>query len=140
STGAGADESESTVDVWRDAGAKLSFDAVRARAEVEWTRWDGRGYVRSFSGEAVWVRIVLRNGSDQPQRGVLADAEYYTDRIDLWMRASDANPEENERVAETWIHQRAGEWVPVAEKALWGRDAAFFVEVPAHGEREVFLR
>jgi signal transduction histidine kinase len=123
-------ETDTTVEVLADPVANLTLAQALARPASEWRRWHGPGYIQSFYGEAVWVKFVLRNGGDVPQRGVLADAEYYTDRIDLW--TSDGRG--------GWSHQRAGEWVPAVEKALWGRDAAFLVDVPARGERVGVMR
>lgn len=126
------DENGSTVDVLLDPVAGLSRDEVFARPDSDWLRWDGVGYIRAFYGEAVWVRFVLKNPSAHPARGVLADAEYYTDHLDLWTR--------DNTYPDGWRHQVAGEWTPSHEKSLWGRDAAFFIEVPARGERLVYLR
>ena len=122
----------STVDVLHDPVANFTRGDVTSRPDFTWTPWDGKGYIRAFYGEAVWVRITLKNPQPLPIRGVLADAEYYTDHLDLWMRDA-AWPE-------GWLHQRSGEWVPSTEKSLWGRDAAFFIDVPAHGERTAYLR
>lgn len=121
---------DATVEVLRDPVASYTLAQALAQPAAEWRRWSGPGYIQSFYGEAVWVRFVLRNAGGVPQRGVLADAEYYTDRIDLW--TSDGRG--------GWSRQRAGEWVPAAEKSLWGRDAAFLVEVPARGERVCVMR
>lgn len=126
------DSHGSLVDVLPDPVASYSFDEVLARPDADWTRWPGDGYIRALYGEAVWVRVTLRNPAALPVRGVLADAEYYTDRIDLWTRDA-AYPD-------GWRHQVAGETVPAHEKSLWGRDAGFFVEVPADGERVAYLR
>ena len=126
------DSAGSTVDVLLDPAAALSREEVLARPDSDWLRWDGRGYIRALYGEAVWVRFVLKNPAPHPVRGVLADAEYYTDRIDLWTPDA-ASPD-------GWRHQVSGEWIPAHEKSLWGRDAAFFVEIPANGERLVYLR
>jgi signal transduction histidine kinase len=123
------DASGAMVEVLPDPVADFAFETVRAKPADAWRRWDGRNYIQAFYGEAVWVRITLRNPGAAMQRGVLADAEYYTDRVDLWMGESGG-----------WRHERSGEWVQAAEKSIWGRDAAFFVEVPAGGERTVYLR
>ncbi len=121
---------DSTVEVLPDVTAQFRFEDVRAKPDTAWRRWDGSGYIQSFYGEAVWVRITLRNPGADAQRGVLADAEYYTDRIEAWVRENDGN----------WENLRAGEWAPMAERPLAGRDAAFPMEVPAGGERQVILR
>jgi len=121
---------DTRVALLTDPVAGLRLEDVLARPEGEWRPWDGRGYVQSLHGEAVWVRIVLRNPGAEPRRGVLADAEYYTDRIEAWVLADDGN----------WDPARTGAWVPAAERPLPGRDAAIPVEVPAHGGRTVILR
>ncbi|MES2695776.1 MAG: sensor histidine kinase [Verrucomicrobiota bacterium] len=121
----------STVEVLEDPLAAFSFAEVREKLAAGWRAWDDRGYVRAGSGEAVWVRVTLRNPGATTLRGVLADSEYYTDRIDLWLK---------EPGTERWKQERAGEAVPAREKALWGRDAAFFVDVPAQGETTAYLR
>lgn len=124
------EDADATVEVLHDPVASFTFEQALAQPAKDWRRWTGPGYIQALFGEAVWVRIVLRNPDAAPQRGVLADAEYYTDRIDLW--TSDGRG--------GWSRQRAGEWVPAAEKSLWGRDAAFVVEVPARGERVCVMR
>jgi signal transduction histidine kinase len=126
------DAEGSLVEVLPDAAASFSLTDVRSRPETAWQHWQGRGYIQAFSGGAVWVRVTLRNPQAAPVRGVLADAEYYTDKVDFWTKDPAAE--------DGWRHERAGEWVPANEKSLWGRDAAFFVSVPARGERVVYLR
>ncbi|MBI3884483.1 MAG: sensor histidine kinase [Opitutae bacterium] len=151
------DASGSVVDVLADRRAALTFADVRAKPEDEWRRWEGRGYIQAFFGEAVWVRITLRNPTAEAQRGVLADAEYYTDHVDLWVEEEAgwnalsltrfSGADTNQRLggkslhpSSDWRHERAGEWVPAAEKSMWGRDAAFLLAVPAGSERTVYLR
>jgi Signal transduction histidine kinase len=120
------------VEVLADIGARYTLEEALARPEGEWKVWEGGDYIQSFIGEAVWVRTVLRNDGDKPMRGVLADAEYYSDHVDLWLN--------DERAPGGWQAFKSGEWTPARERALWGRDAAFFVEVPAHGERVAVMR
>ena len=131
--GAGGRES-TLVECLADEVGGYSFAEVLARPQDRWTRWNGRGrdYVRSLHGEAVWVRVTLRNPGDATLRGVVADAEYYVDRLEAWTRDGTA--------PDGWRHERAGEWTPASEKALWGRDAGFLVEVPPRGETVVYLR
>ena len=120
----------SDVDTLMDADGRLTFDAARAGPPEDWKRWDGSGSITAVHGEVVWVRIVLRNSTAETRRGVLANAEHFSDRIDLWTADGAAR----------WRHEQTGEWVAAAQKPIWGRDAAFFVEVPARGERTIFLR
>jgi len=80
-------------------------------------------------GDAVWIRVVLRNPSDAPWRGVLADSEYFSDRVELW-----------EESGSGWRREVAGETVRAGEKPIWTQVSAFFVDVPAGGERTVYLR
>lgn len=121
---------DTRVELLTDPVAGFRFEDVLAKPEREWRSWDGGGYVQSLHGEAVWVRIRLMNLGAEPRRGVLADAEYYTDRIEAWTRGEDGD----------WTYARTGAWVPLAERPLPGRDAAIPVEVPARGERTVILR
>lgn len=116
-----------------DAGG-YSFADVLAKPGAAWERWDGRGrnYIRSFRGGAVWVRVTLRNEGELARLGVLADAEYYIDKLEAWTPDADAPG--------GWRRAVAGEWTPTTEKALWGRDAGFLVSVPARGETVVYLR
>lgn len=123
---------EVVVEALADELARFSLAEALARPAEEWRRWDGAGYLRSYRGEALWVRMILRNEGEAPRRGVLADAEYYTDKVDLWV--------EDEEAPGGWRSGRSGEWTPTAEKALWGRDSAFFVEVPAGGTRVAVMR
>jgi signal transduction histidine kinase len=123
-------EAESTVEVLTDADGRLTFATARGRAPEDWKRWDGSGSITAVHGEVVWVRIVLRNSAAATRHGVLANAEPFSDRIDLWT-GDDAG---------AWRHEQSGEWVPAAQKPMWGRDAAFFVAVPANGARTLFLR
>lgn len=126
------DSSGSVVDVLPDPIASYRFEDVRSKPAQDWARWKGDGYIRAARGEAVWVRITLQNDQPTVRRGVLADAEYYTDSVEAWIPSTD--------IPDGWQHQVAGEWTPAAKKPLWGRDAAFFVEVPAGGGRIIYLR
>ncbi|MCU0791687.1 MAG: sensor histidine kinase [Opitutaceae bacterium] len=125
----------SSVEVLADRRTETTFADVLGKPQTDWETWDGRGYIRSYAGEVVWVRVTLRNPTDQPLRGVLADAEYYTDRIDLWVQTQGEGG-----AAAEWRSAVSGELTPPAEKALWGRDSAFFVDVPAGGQRVTVLR
>lgn len=120
------------VDIFVDKGAGFTFVQMLAMPHGAWTDWSNHDYLQSRHGEVMWVRVTLRNPHPRQLRGVLADIELFTDKIDLWTR--------DEAAPDGWRHERAGEWVPVAEKALWGREAAFFIEVPAHDERVIYLR
>lgn len=126
------DHPDARVDILVDPSARFTFDEVRAGPDNAWTAWRHRDYLRCDHGQALWVRVALKNSQERAMRGVLADVEFFTDHIDLW------TPDET--APGGWRHERAGEWVKAADKALWGRDAAFFIEVPARGERIVYLR
>ncbi|AHF90135.1 ATP-binding protein [Opitutaceae bacterium TAV5] len=121
----------STVETLPDAGRRLSIDEAAAAPASAWSAWPGRGYIHAGRGDAVWVRVTLRNPGPQPARGVLADSEYFSDRVELW---------EREEAGGGWRHEVSGEGLASREKPRWGRMAAFAVEVPARGERTVYLR
>lgn len=126
------DAAGSRVELLDDPDGSLNIAAVAAAPASAWAPWDNEDYIRSAQGGAVWARVTLKNPGDRPLRGVLADAEFYTDLVDLW--TPDARP------PDAWRRDRSGERTPAADKALRGRDTAFFVEVPAGGERVVYLR
>ncbi len=123
----------STVETLADPQASLTWPEVTAQTGEAWQPWRGTGYIHCPRGAAVWVRFTVRNPSPEPLRGVIANAEHHTDRFDFWSGALGTAPA-------TWPHARSGELVPVAERPIWGRDAAFYVTVPAHGEQVVYLR
>ena len=123
---------DSRVDIFIDPVAGLTFAEALGMPDKAWTDWSNQDYLRCEHGEAMWVRVILKNPHSRPQRGVIADIELFTDQIDLWTH--------DETWPDGWRHERAGEWVPAGEKSLWGRDAAFFIEVPARGQRVVYLR
>lgn len=124
------DSEGSVLEALPDAGARLALAEVVATSETRWRRWDGMDYLRAGHGDAVWLRVTLRNPGAEPLAGVLADAEYFPDRVEAWVQAG----------AGEWQSMRAGEAVPGAGKPLWARTAAFPVTVPAGGERVIYLR
>lgn len=79
----------------------------------------------------LWLKVTLRNPGSAPLHGVLADVDYFIDRLDVWVSGD---------VPGSWQELRSGEAVPMREKALWGRDVAFPITVPAGGERVIYLR
>ncbi|MDF3056250.1 MAG: ATP-binding protein [Rariglobus sp.] len=122
---------DATLAVLPDNNASLTWHEVRALPDRVWQPWTTNRYIQSIHGGAVWVRVTLRNPTPQPQAGVLADAEYYTDHVELWMPDDTANG---------WSHRISGECIPGPAKPIWGRDTAFFVSVPARSTRTVILR
>lgn len=112
-----------------DARRDLTIDAVTAQTEEAWSQWNGQGYIHADDGDAVWVRVVLRNSGDAPLRGVLADSEYFSDRVELWEDGGGG-----------WRRWVSGEAVRAAEKPIWTQVSAFLLDVPAGGERTVYLR
>ena len=126
------DASGSSVEYATDRNASMDFAAMRALPEQAWQRWDGDGYVHCPRDEAVWVRITLKNSSPLALRGILAEAEVHTDRLDFWTQDPDAPG--------GWRHARSGEWATPAERSLRGPASAFFIRVPAQGEQVAYLR
>ncbi len=123
---------DATLEILPDDTARLTWSEVQTLPDTVWQPWPSNRYIQSFYGGGVWVRVTLRNPTDRPQSGVLADAEYYTDLIELWTPDATAPG--------GWTHQVSGECIPGVEKPIWGRDTAFFVDVPARATRTVILR
>jgi len=119
------------MEIVDDPGRRLDLPAILALPESDWRPWTRPYYVQGAPGGAVWARVTLTNPGDRPLRGVLADDEFIADRIDCWTRDAHA--------AGGWTRQTSGEEVPGVEKPIWGRDAAFYVDVPARGEAVVYL-
>lgn len=138
------------VESWaRDGqtGSTLEFFVAKqgspmTRAEVEqlpataWQRWGAGHYTGGF-GTVLWARVTLRNPEAQTRAGVLADVDFFADRVDAWV---ETNPEIEKRVGENAVHLLSGEGVAATEKAMPGRTVAFPVSVPARGEQIVYLR
>lgn len=121
------DADGSTVEILDDPGARMGMAEAEASA---WRPWNGRGYIRAAGGDAVWLRVTLRNPGDAPRHAVLADTGYFPDRVDLW----------GKRDGRTEKVGSSGEALAGREKPLWGRLAAFTVDVPARGKNVVWLR
>ena len=126
----------------RQAGPTLEFFVERGvgrmtRAEVEqlpaeaWRRWTGAGHFTGGFGTVLWARVTLRNAQSQARAGVLADVDFFADRVEAWVRQTEPAG---------WAPLISGEGVAPAEKAEPGRVVAFPVSVPARGEQVVYLR
>jgi len=116
-----------------DPGAKLDLAKVTALPAENWALWDGKSYLEPKWGEAVWLRLTVRNPSDQPLRGVLQDTEAYTDRVDVWFAERGSDPRQ-------WRHLVSGESTPVTARPWWALATAFEVAVAPRGETVVYLR
>jgi signal transduction histidine kinase len=124
----------STVEQLLERDPTLTRERVERMPPEKWRQQTRPGPFGSLTGEVAWFRVTLRNPGDQTLHGVLADTDFFLDRLDAWIQR-DPGP-----AGDTWQHLQAGEIVPPAEKALAGREPAFPVTVPAHGERVVYLR
>lgn len=123
-------ETGARIEILPDPARQLAWPAVRE--ESGWRGFQSRGYIHAGLGEAVWVRITLSNPTPQPVRGVLADPDFIADEIQLWAPEATA--------PDGWRRERTGQSVPAAEKPVWGRTAAFPVELPPHTTRTIYLR
>lgn len=121
-----------TVMTMEDASGGWTVDDVRAREFAAWSVWDGRGYIVAEGGAATWIKVTLANDSNVELRGVLADSEYFTDRVDFW--------EALETAPAGWRHHVSGEAIGVDEKMLGGRIPAFAVELAPGAEKTFYLR
>lgn len=119
----------STVDVLESADPGWPIERV-----VEDGGWKPLGnpgdFLRENPESVLWVRARIANPGPGDLRGVIADSELYSDRVDFYETIGGGR----------WRHLRAGEAVAAAEKPLAGREAAFPLTVPAGESREVYLR
>jgi signal transduction histidine kinase len=120
---------DATVEVLLDRGRNLTREQVEQMAPGEWRRLTRPEYLHWRDGDALWARVVLRNPGDRALLGVIADGDFFLDRVDAWW---------NEGAG--WSHAISGESVRPAEKPIGGREVAFPVTVPPHGECVVLLR
>ena len=100
--------------------------------DTRWQPWTRSSYLHAPDGAVMWVRATFANPSATPLTGVLADAELNLDRLDCW------TPDKTQ--PDSWLQQSSGESVPANAKAIWGREPAFFITVPARGETVAYLR
>ena len=113
--------------------AGFTIDEVAALPESRWHAWTKPGFVPTVKPmHVLWARVRLRNAEPQMLQSVIADGEHYVDRADCYFRDGVGDG--------AWRHLRSGEWTPPAEKAIWGRETAFPVTVPARGEQVLYLR
>ena len=113
-------------------------DVERLPADA-WRRWTGAGHYTGGFGTVLWARVTLRNTEPEARAGVLADVDFFPDRVEAWLRA-DAGTETRAGGGDNVRHLLSGESAAAGEKAVPGRAVAFPVSVPAQGERTVYLR
>lgn len=124
---------ESSVEYLEGSDEALTIDEVAALPESRWHAWAKAGFAPTTPPRHIlWTRMRLCNAEPHPLQGVLADAEHYVDRADCYLREAGESG--------AWRQFRSGEWTPGMEKAIWGRETAFPITVPAHGEQMVYLR
>lgn len=128
---------EATVEFLPGRGDRLTRAEVERLPADSWRRRrdDARGPLGAVRSE-LWLRVTLRNPGPEELRGVLADSDFFADYTDAWVQ-EDASPGGGAR---GWRELRSGEAIPMKEKALWGREIAFPITVPAGGERVIYLR
>ncbi len=124
------DGAGSSVALLRDSRENLTPAEVVTEPAAAWRPWTGGGFVPG--ARVAWVAVKLHNPTAVPLAGVLADAVRYADRVDLYYV--------DETQPGGWRRLRAGEWVASGEKTIPGRENAFPLLVPAHGDRTVYLR
>jgi signal transduction histidine kinase len=123
----------STLEILATDGAALSVTDVAALPHAQWRAWPGRGFAPGQKrGQVAWARVRLSNPGAETMRGVLADAQHFADVADCFRRS--------EAEASSWERLRSGEWTPAEAKAIWGRENAFPVSIPARSVVTVYLR
>jgi signal transduction histidine kinase len=128
---------DAAVAAMTDAGGQLTWEQVRRLPSSAWQPVPGARFYRAARGNALWLRVTLRNSSDRTMSGVLHDRYLYADRVDAWAQPADAT---NEPPGGAWRHLRSGEALPAKQRAIAGREVAFPIAVPARSERAVYLR
>lgn len=123
----------STLEYLDRSEEKLAIDEVAAQPDSRWHEWTKAGFAPTVKPKHVlWVRVRLQNPGSQMLQGVLTDGEHYVDRADCYFHEVGGDG--------SWRQLQSGEWIPPAEKAIWGRETAFPIIVPAHGEQVLYLR
>ena len=56
----------------------------------------------------LWARVTLRNAEPQARAGMLADADFFPDRVEAWLQRTEPAG---------WAHLVSGEGAAAAEKA-----------------------
>ena len=127
-------DAHGSVQEYLDAGGEgLTIEEVAVLPEARWHAWTKPGFAPTAKPKNVlWVRVHLRNAEPQELRSVLVDGEHYVDRADCYFRDAGGDG--------TWRLLRSGEWTSPSEKAIWGRETAFPVTIPARGEQVLYLR
>ena len=127
------DDDGSRVEYVPGSDAKWTIDDVAALPETRWQRSEKAGFVLTAKPwHCLWARIRLVNPGPQAEQGILADAEHFADHVDCFSREPNG--------AGPWTHLQSGEWRPANAKAIWGRENAFAITVPARGEKILYLR
>lgn len=108
-----------------DEGGRLSRADVEGLPAHDWKAWPGGSYLMTERGEALWLRVTVRNPSGDDREGILENEDFFQDRIEMWAGSD---------------HKVSGEAVPARQKPVRGRQVAFPVDVPARGETTVLLR
>ncbi|EDY18990.1 integral membrane sensor signal transduction histidine kinase [Chthoniobacter flavus Ellin428] len=127
------DSHGTTLEYLEGSEEKLTIDDVAALPQSRWHPWSIAGFAPATKPKNVlWARVRLRNAEARQLEGVLTDGEHYVDRADCYFHA----PGEEG----VWRQMRSGEWTPAVQKAIWGRETAFSIIVPARGEQAVYLR
>lgn len=106
--------------------------AVIAAPADAWQPWPGTARLTAPAGKSIWLRVTLKNPGPLPLHGVLANSEQFVDHADAFL------PDDSAQGG--WRWQQSGEWPAASQRALWGRDTAFPVTVPAQGECTIFVQ
>jgi len=139
STGSGRAGSRLTVEILPPQQRNWTRAEVEQLPAAAWKPWRGDDYIIGRKDVELWVRVTLRNSGGTPLHGVLEAGDYFMDRAEVWVQEGD-EPARAGLADAGWRRMISGERVSLREKALWGRDVAFPISVPAQGERVVYWR
>jgi diguanylate cyclase (GGDEF)-like protein len=116
------------VQVLEDRDGKLSFEEVRASGNFTAAPRIGTNF--GFTRSTWWVRFVLANPGPDDRHVLFRENYPLIDHLDLWLEQDDGG----------WRHTATGDRTPFSTREFAHRDFIFDLAVPAHSERQVYLR
>ncbi len=119
-----------TIGLLEDRDNRLRIDDVStAQAASQFQLADERGGNIGFTQSTWWVRLQIRNGSDDWRHLVLRQDYPLIDYLDLYEPHDGA-----------WKVHATGDRLPFAQRDIAHHEFLFDLKIPAHSERTYYLR